>query len=286
MCQLAAMHAKPKPDPEQPLSGHRFRIHEIIFEADTREGKLFDIVLLVLILLSVVTVMLESIDHLNQQYHVLFRTIEWVVTILFTIEYALRIYSLVRPWKYITSFYGIIDLLAIIPTYLSLILVGSQYLVTIRALRLLRIFRILKLGRMLRESNILLLALRKSRSKVFIFFVAVLTIVVFVGSLMYVVEGSYNPGYSSIPRSIYWAIVTITTVGYGDITPVTTLGQVLSAMLMITGYAIIAVPTGIVTMEMTRAQKYLQVSTQACMACGREGHDPDAEFCKFCGAKL
>ena len=280
------MSEKPKPDPEQPLSGHRFRIHEIIFEADTREGKLFDIVLLVLILISVITLMLESIDHFNQQYHVLFRTIEWVVTILFTIEYALRIYSLVRPWKYITSFYGIIDLLAIIPTYLSLILVGSQYLVTIRALRLLRIFRILKLGRMLRESNILLLALRKSRSKVFIFFVAVLTIVVFVGSLMYVVEGSYNPGYSSIPRSIYWAIVTITTVGYGDITPVTTLGQVLSAMLMITGYAIIAVPTGIVTMEMTRAQKYLQVSTQACMACSREGHDPDAEFCKHCGAKL
>ena len=280
------MSEKPKPDPEQPLSGHRFRIHEIIFEADTREGKLFDIVLLVLILISVIMVMLESIDHFNQQYHVLFRTIEWVVTILFTIEYALRIYSLVRPWKYITSFYGIIDLLAIIPTYLSLILVGSQYLVTIRALRLLRIFRILKLGRMLRESNILLLALRKSRSKVFIFFVAVLTIVVFVGSLMYVVEGSYNPGYSSIPRSIYWAIVTITTVGYGDITPVTTLGQVLSAMLMITGYAIIAVPTGIVTMEMTRAQKYLQVSTQACMACSREGHDPDAEFCKHCGAKL
>lgn len=275
-----------KPHPKQPLSGHRAKIHEIIFEADTPAGKWFDIALLVLILLSVVTVMLESVDSLNIQFSPLFRTIEWVVTILFTIEYGLRIYSVTRPWKYITSFYGVVDLLAIIPTYLSLLLVGSQYLITIRALRLLRIFRILKLGHMLRESNVLLIALRHSRNKVLIFLIAVFTVVIFVGSLMYLVEGHYNPGYSSIPRSIYWAIVTITTVGYGDITPVTTLGQVLSAFLMITGYAIIAVPTGIVTMEISRAQKHLEVSTQACMACGKEGHAPDADYCKFCGAKL
>jgi len=264
----------------------RDSLHEVIFEADTPAGKAFDVILLIAIILSVLAVMLESVEFLNLKYHQIFVAIEWGFTILFTIEYILRIYSVRRPVRYIVSFFGIIDLLAILPTYLSLFFVGSQYLSVIRALRLLRVFRIFKLGRFLAEGQIILRALRASRPKITVFLVAVVLIIINVGSLMYLVEGGTNEGFSSIPQSIYWAVVTLTTVGYGDISPATPLGQFLAMLLMITGYAIIAVPTGIVSAEFMRGAQKKEVSRQACRYCGREGHEADAVFCKFCGEKL
>ncbi len=263
----------------------RLRVHEIIFEADTAAGKAFDLVLLILILLSVAVVMMESVEELDQRYSQLFSILEWSMTILFTIEYGLRIYSIGRPWKYITSFYGIVDLFAILPTYLGLFFVGTHYLVTIRALRLLRVFRILKLTQYLSESATLLQALRASRRKITIFLGVVMTIVCIVGSSMYLIEYDQGSGFTSIPRSMYWAIVTITTVGYGDIAPVTTLGQFLSVILMVTGYAVLAVPSGIISVEIVQAQKNI-LPTQSCPECSREGHDEDAAFCKYCGGEL
>jgi voltage-gated potassium channel len=267
----------------------RERLHEIIFEADTPAGRIFDILLLVLILLSIITVMLESSEHWASRYGDLFTYLEWSFTILFTIEYFLRIYSVYRPSQYMTSFFGIIDLLAILPTYISFLFAGTQYLLVVRGLRLLRVFRIFKLGHFLKESKIIVEALRASRAKiiVFLFFVSVLVIII--GSVMYLIEGTVdNPGFSSIPRAIYWAIVTLTTVGYGDITPQTGVGQFFSAIVMILGYAIIAVPTGIVTGEMIRkaSQRTEAPNTQACRFCGREGHDSDALYCKYCGEQL
>ncbi|MEO0470655.1 MAG: ion transporter [Bacteroidota bacterium] len=266
----------------------RERIHEIIFEADTPAGKAFDVVLLVLIVLSVIVVMLESVSEIGQPYQNVFRFLEWAFTILFTIEYGLRIYSIRKPIHYITSFYGIVDLLSILPTFLSAFIFGSQYLITIRALRLLRIFRILKLGNHLSESSILFEALKASRNKITVFLVAVMTVVLIIGSTMYLVEGGADSGFTSIPRSVYWAIVTVTTVGYGDIAPVTPLGQFLSAILMVMGYGIIAVPTGIVSVELAHAEEKMnkKVNTISCPTCGREGHDSDAIHCKFCGGKL
>jgi len=266
----------------------RERIHEVIFEADTRWGKVFDVGLLVAILLSVAVVTLESVDALQAQYGELFFGLEWFFTILFTIEYLLRIYSVKQSWRYVFSFYGIIDLLSILPTYLSLIFVGTQYFVTIRALRLLRVFRIFKLANYLTESYVLVQALRASRIKISVFLGTVLTVVVFVGSAMYVVEGGANSGFTSIPRSIYWAIVTITTVGYGDIAPATPLGQFLSAVLMIMGYGVIAVPTGIVSIELANAHEkvHRKLNTTTCPNCARGGHDDDASFCKHCGEAL
>jgi len=261
----------------------RSKLHEIIFEADTPTGKLFDIGLIVSIVFSVVIVMLDSVKPINLRYGDIFFKLEWFFTVLFTIEYVLRIYCVRKPLSYVTSFYGIVDLLAIAPTYLSLILPGSRYLLVIRLLRVLRIFRVLKFVQYLGEAKQLMRALRASRRKITIFIFTVLTIVVIMGSLMYIIEGEKN-GFTSIPKSIYWAIVTLTTVGYGDIAPKTNLGQALAAMIMIMGYAIIAVPTGIFTVEMSRA--YGKVSTQACQACGAEGHDYDAVFCKYCGTKL
>ncbi|MEL6845316.1 MAG: ion transporter, partial [Bacteroidota bacterium] len=211
----------------------RFKVHEIIFEADTPAGKGFDVALLVLIVLSVVVVMLESVESIAHAFGTFFLYLEWIVTVLFTLEYVLRIYAIKKPWNYIFSFYGIVDLLSILPTYLSLVVAGSHFLVTIRALRLLRIFRILKLGNYLRQSEILVLALRASRTKITVFLFAVLTIVIIVGSTMYLVEGGEGSKFSSIPRSIYWAIVTLTTVGYGDISPTTDFGQFLAAIVMI-----------------------------------------------------
>jgi voltage-gated potassium channel len=264
----------------------RNQLHEIIFEADTPAGKAFDVLLLIAIVLSVLAVMLESVEFLNLKYHQIFVAIEWGFTILFTIEYVLRIYSVWRPVRYMFSFFGIIDLLAILPTYLSIFFVGSQYLSVIRALRLLRVFRIFKLGRFLAEGQIILRALRASRPKITVFLAAVVLIIINVGSLMYLVEGGSNEGFSSIPQSIYWAVVTLTTVGYGDISPVTPLGQFLAMLLMITGYAIIAVPTGIVSAEFMRGAPKQEVSRQACRYCGLEGHETDAVYCKFCGEKL
>lgn len=264
--------------------GWRATLHEVIFEADTPAGKAFDVLLIVSILASVAAVMLDSMGPVRSAHGRLLNGIEWCFTLLFTLEYLLRLACVGRPLKYALSFYGMVDLLAIIPTYLSLILPGSHYLLVIRILRILRIFRILKLVPYLGEARLLMKALRASRRKIVVFLFTVLTLVVIFGSLMYVVEGDAN-GFTSIPRSIYWAIVTLTTVGYGDIAPRTGLGQALSAIVMVLGYAIIAVPTGIVTVEMTHAFS-ARVSTQACPECSAEGHDADASHCKYCGAAL
>ncbi len=261
----------------------RKKVHEIIFEADTYYGKLFDIALLVLILISVFVVMLESVPSIRQNVGLWLKTIEWIITILFTIEYALRIYSIQKKFSYIFSFYGIIDLLAILPTYLGLVLAGSHYLMTIRILRLLRIFRVLKLVHFIGASRYLIISLKGSLYKIAVFLGAVLTIVIIAGSLMYMIEGPEH-GFISIPKSIYWAIVTLTTVGYGDVTPQTVLGQTISSIIMILGYSIIAVPTGIVTAEMTR--KKIDLNTQVCPNCGFDQHRDEAQFCQQCGCSL
>jgi len=253
----------------------------LIFEAETPSGKMFDIFLLVFIVLSVIVVLLDSVGSIRTNYHDVLYMAEWFFTILFTIEYLLRIYVTLKPRKYILSFYGIIDLLAIIPTYLSLVFVGSQYFLVIRMLRLLRVFRVLKLGRYVRASKTLAIALRNSRHKVVVFLEVVFTLVVVMGSLMYLVEGEEN-GFTSIPRSIYWAIVTLTTVGYGDIAPQTVLGQTLASFIMIIGYAIIAVPTGIISVEMSKAQ----TNTKVCQECQCSDHEDNAKFCKNCGASV
>jgi len=260
-------------------------LHEIIFEADTPTGRLFDILLLISILLSVLAVMLDSIISIRQVHGSLLYKVEWFFTILFTVEYVLRLISVGRPLLYARSFYGIVDLLAILPTYASVFVPGSQYLLVIRILRILRIFRILKLIQYLGEAKLLIRALRASRRKIAVFLYTVLTMVIIFGSLIYLVEGSEN-GFTSIPRAVYWAIVTLTTVGYGDISPKTPVGQVIASLVMVLGYAIIAVPTGIVTVEMAHAFPDQTVSTQACPQCSAEGHDSDAVHCKFCGAKL
>ncbi len=261
----------------------RKTMFEVIFESDTPAGKWFDIVLIICILLSVVTVMLDSVSSIRTTYGSLLTTAEWFFTILFTIEYVLRLICIGRPIRYAVSFFGIIDLLAILPTYTSLFIYGSRYLVTIRVLRVLRVFRVLKLGHHTKEANLLKKALYASRRKVFVFLFVVLTLVIIIGSLIYAIEGQEN-GFTSIPRSMYWAIVTLTTVGYGDISPNTGLGQFLAAMVMILGYSIIAVPTGIVTAELS--QTYKQKSSQVCPQCAAEGHDQDAKYCKYCGTKL
>jgi voltage-gated potassium channel len=265
------------------FSDLRTRLHEIIFEADTPEGRRFDVVLLLAILSSVAVVLLESVAEVRARVGPTLRALEWGFTILFTIEYLLRLASVGRPLRYARSAFGLIDLLAILPTYLSVFLPGAQSLLVVRLLRLLRIFRVLKLAEYLRESRTLVQALRASRRKIAVFLLTVVTIVVVVGAMMYVIEGERH-GFTSIPLSIYWAIVTITTVGYGDLAPATTLGRALSMLLMLTGYGIIAVPTGIVTVELTRASA--QVSTQACPGCEIGGHEHDAVYCRRCGTRL
>lgn len=258
----------------------RNKLYEIIFEADTAAGKWFDIVLLWAILLSVLVVFLESISELRTSYGDIFYYLEWFFTILFSVEYILRIVSTRNPFGYIFSFYGIIDVLAILPTYLSLVIAGSQYFLVIRILRLLRVFRILKLTHMIRQAAILKKALIASRGKIAVFLFAVLTLIVIIGAVMYVIEGPEN-GFTSIPFSMYWAIVTMTTVGYGDISPQTTIGQIFASLVMIMGYAIIAVPTGIVSVEIADVTK--RSSAQVCPGCFKEGHDADAKYCKYCG---
>ncbi len=259
-------------------------LHEVIFEADTTAGKLFDIILIAAILISVLAVMLDSVGAIHEKYGPALNVIEWVMTVLFTIEYVLRFSCVGRPMRYATSFFGIVDLLAILPTYLSLLLPGSQYMLVIRILRVLRIFRVFKLAQYLGEAKLLTQALKASGRKIIVFIVTVLSLVVIFGSLMYLIEGTEN-GFTSIPRSVYWAIVTLTTVGYGDISPATNLGQALASVIMIMGYGIIAVPTGIVTAELTRAADK-KITTQACPECSAEGHDADAAFCKYCGSRL
>ena len=260
----------------------RYKIHEIIFEADTPLGKGFDVGLIITILASVAVVMLDSVDKVRTEHGEALRIAEWFFTIVFTIEYVLRLVTVGNPWAYARSFFGVIDLLAIIPTYISVFLPGTQYLLVIR---LLRVFRVLKLVKYLSEANMLRRALYASRRKIFVFLYTVMIVVVIMGSLMYLIEDRES-GFTSIPRSIYWAIVTITTVGYGDIAPQTNVGQMLAAILMIMGYAIIAVPTGIVTVELSRTMKSGELTTQACHHCSGEGHDFDAVYCKYCGEKL
>jgi voltage-gated potassium channel len=262
----------------------RKKIHQVIFEAETPLGKGFDILLIACILLSVLVVMLDSIQSIKQQFGDWLIAAEWLFTILFTLEYLFRLLSVSRPLYYATSFFGIVDLLAILPTYISLFYPGGQYLMVIRLLRILRIFRILKLVQYVGESRILAHALRASRRKITIFIFTVMTLVTILGSLMYLIEGEEN-GFTSIPRSIYWAIVTLTTVGYGDITPHTIFGQFLAVIIMILGYGIIAVPTGIVTVEMSQAFKTSE-KLNACPGCGAGHHAEDAIYCRKCGKKL
>jgi voltage-gated potassium channel len=260
------------------------KLHEIIFEAETPTGKIFDVLLLWSILLSVVVVMLESVEHLKADYGTYFTFIEWTFTILFSLEYIARLLSIKRPIKYVISFYGLVDLLSILPTFLGFFIVGSHSLTVIRSLRLLRVFRILKLGRYLKEAQGLKTALRASRPKIVVFLFAVLAVTIILGTLMYFIE-TPEAGFTSIPRSIYWTIVTLTTVGYGDIAPQTVLGQGLASLIMIIGYGIIAVPTGIVGAEMAITGKPRAIN-KACPSCSKEGHDADAVHCSKCGGKL
>ncbi|MEZ6192548.1 MAG: ion transporter [Phycisphaerales bacterium] len=272
-----------------PPPGHTWRtwLYEVIFEADTPAGKAFDVVLLWSILLSVAAVLLESVASIRADYGRALYAAEWFFTILFTAEYIVRIICVRRPVLYARSFFGIVDLLSILPTYISLFIGGSQALIVIRALRLLRVFRIFKLARYVGEASVLMQALRASRAKVTVFLLTVLSIVLIVGSVMYLIEGTHpDSGFTSIPTSIYWTIVTMTTVGYGDIAPQTVLGKFVASVVMIIGYAIIAVPTGIVTAELSAAGRQKIITTQMCPDCHRAGHEPDAKHCKFCGAAL
>ena len=263
----------------------RSRLARIIFEADTPAGKFFDVALIVAIKLSVFAVMLDSVNGIRTGYGEILYLTEWVFTILFSVEYLLRLYCARRPLGYIFSFFGVVDMLAILPTYLGIIFPGSgHYLLVIRVLRVLRVFRVLKLVKFLAEADLLLQALRASRRKILVFLYAVMNLVIIFGSLMYVVESEVN-GFTSIPRSIYWAIVTLTTVGYGDISPATGFGQALAAFIMILGYGIIAVPTGIVTVEISKAVTGNR-GVRRCPACGTGTHDNDARFCKLCGDSL
>ena len=272
-------------DSKEKLTGTRLRLYEIIFEADTTAGRLFDLTLLSCIIVSVLIIMLESMADVKDVIGPWLKSLEWFFTIVFTLEYLARLYVVINRKKYILSFFGIIDLLSILPTYLSILFAGAHALMIIRILRILRIFRILKLSRFVGEGQNLAQALRASRHKITVFLVTILTSVVITGALMYLIEGPEN-GFTSIPRGIYWAIVTMTTVGYGDIAPHTTLGQTLASLIMIMGYGIIAVPTGIVSAEMVQLKKQEKISGQVCPHCLKEGHDHDAVFCKYCSSKL
>lgn len=264
--------------------GWRQRLHQIIFKTDTPAGKGFDVILLWAIVLSVIVVMLESVHELNEKYYTVFKVIEWVFTALFTIEYVARIISVKQPLKYIFSFFGLIDLLSLLPTYLGIFYTDTASLRVIRILRLMRVFRVLKLIGFMRQAQVLTQALHNSRRKIIVFLMAVMILVVILGTVMYIIEDP-QAGFTSIPRSIYWAIVTLTTVGYGDIAPATALGQALASVVMIIGYSIIAVPTGIVTAELTTGQKH-QTNAQSCGNCNESRHDDDANFCRKCGEKL
>jgi voltage-gated potassium channel len=270
---------------KESLSGWRKVAFEVIFEADTPAGKWFDVVLILCIVASVAVVMLDSVKDVHDSHGRLLNVLEWFFTILFTIEYILRLVCVGNPTRYAVSFFGVVDLLAIVPTYAGLVLAGTHYLVVIRILRVLRIFRVLKLGECVSEANVLKRALIASRKKIFVFIFTVLTMVVIIGSIIFLIEGPDN-GFTSIPKGVYWAIVTLTTVGYGDLSPQTEFGQLLASMVMILGYSIIAVPTGIMTVELTQAAKDKKITSQTCPECSKQDHDPDAAHCKYCGAKL
>ena len=257
----------------------------MIFEADTAASRIFDGLLAALIFASVIAVILESVHSISVGFGPILRSLEWGFTILFTIEYIVRLAVVERPVRYAFSFFGIVDFLAAVPMYISLIVPGTQAFLVIRTLRLLRLFRIFKMARYMREANVLMTGLRASREKITVFLFSVLAIIVIAGSIMHLIEGGINEGFSNIPSSIYWSVVTVTTVGFGDITPISNLGKFVATILMILGYGIIAVPTGIVSVEIAKAAR-LAENSQACLACGRAGHDNDALFCKFCGGKI
>ncbi len=259
----------------------QIKLQEVIYGIHTTPGKIFDVLLLIVILLSIVVVMLESVAHLNLKYEFTFLTIEWIITGLFTIEYILRIVCLRKPLSYIFSFMGLVDLFSFLPSYLSLMIDGAGSLLVLRSIRFLRIFRILRLSRYILGADILERALKNSRHKIIVFLISMLTIVIILGGIMYVIEPP-EAGFTSIPRSIYWAVITITTVGYGDIAPITPLGQALASFIMLFGYAIIAVPTGIVSSEFT-AIRYEGLKAFECPNCGAEDHEKTANFCKQCG---
>jgi voltage-gated potassium channel len=274
------------------MSGHphapwRERLRIIIFEADTPAGKAFDLALLVAIMLSVSAVIAESVASYRQRYGTALDVAEWFFTVLFTLEYLLRLACVPRPGAYARSFFGIVDVLAILPTYASVLVPGAESMLVIRTLRLLRIFRVFKLGRFLGEADLLSSALSRSRHKIIVFLGTVLILVTILGAAMYLLEGEAN-GFTSIPRAVYWAVVTMTTVGYGDIAPQTVPGQTLAALVMVLGYSILAVPTGIVTAEIVDAatSARLKITTRSCPGCLSEGHEPSARFCKDCGAPL
>ncbi len=283
------MDHKPK------VKNWKFKLHEIIYEADTPAGKLFDVILLIVIIASIALVMLESVKGFDTKYHTFLDISEWIITILFSIEYIIRVISVKKPWRYILSFYGVVDLLSTIPKYLSMIFIGTNALVALRALRLLRVFRILKLTRYLGASNMLASALKASRAKIMVFLFFVVIVCVIFGSLMYLIEGEKS-GFTSIPVSVYWCIVTLTTVGFGDIAPVTPLGQFFASIIMILGYGIIAVPTGIVSAEYAAQGKTppqrippateVDMNSQSCPNCSAERHKDNAKFCYRCGHVL
>lgn len=268
-----------------PADGLRRKLYVIIFEADTRGGRAFDVLLIAAILSSVVAVMLESTPSFREEHGQLLRTAEWVFTVLFTVEYVTRLAVVRSPLSYAVSFFGVIDLLAILPGFVSAVLPGAQYLLVIRLVRVLRVFRVLKLLHHLGEAELLLRALRTARPKITVFLFSVATLCVLLGSVMYLVEGPER-GFTSIPTSVYWSIVTLTTVGYGDISPSTPLGQALASVIMILGYSIIAIPTGIVSVELGRAERHAASTSVACPACGQSPHDGDARYCKRCGEEL
>ena len=267
------------------LSPWRESLNTIIFGAETPIGRAFDIVLIISIILSVTSVMLASVEAYQRSYAYIFYVIEWTFTLLFTFEYVLRLICVRKPWLYMRSFFGLVDLLSILPTYLGLLFPGVKYMLVIRILRLLRVFRILKLSEYMEEAHVLMDALSNSRRKVLVFLYAIMTLVVVFGALLYVVEGN-EAGFTSIPKSVYWAIVTLTTVGYGDIAPQSPLGQVIAAAIMIMGYGIIAVPTGIYSVELVKSYNEANIRNDACPDCGETGHDFDAEYCKYCGHSL
>lgn len=279
---LRSMATEPTTPAQVPL---RTRLRRIIHDSDTRAGRLFDVCLIWAILISIALVMLDSVAVVQTRYGSLLLALEWGITVLFTVEYVLRLWTATRPLHWAGSFYGIMDLLAILPSYLSILVPGAQSLVVLRALRLLRIFRILGLFNYMREARLLLVSLLASRHRIIVFMLAVLALVTVFGTIMYMVEPK-EAGFTSIPRSIYWAIVTLTTVGYGDIAPVTPLGQVIASGIMILGYAIIAIPTGIVTVEMARQANKSAVPSATCKVCNAKEHAEDARYCRVCGTLL
>ena len=281
-------------DQKKVKQGWKSKVHEVIYEADTPMGKWFDIILFVVIIISVILVMLESVKEFDAEYHGILLTLEWIITIFFTIEYIARIVSIRKPFSYIFSFYGIIDFLSTIPLYLSYLVAGSQVFLAVRAIRLIRIFRILKLVQFIGEASQLKAALKASRTKILVFIYVVLILSVIMGTIMYLIE-SDEAGFTSIPRSIYWTIVTLTTVGYGDIAPQTNIGQFIATIIMILGYGIIAVPTGIVTVEFAKngskntdpdSGTAVHLNTQSCSSCSAEGHRDGAKYCFNCGSDL